>query len=127
MVGGLVSDQRTHGLTIGWDKEREESMTTALLTRGTQFGEFRATGYVGSGGFSDVYEAFDPLGQRVALKVLRSKTVLETVQQSRIERERDILAALDTRGVARLIDADFQSDPPWIASDGSVRHDKRTI
>ena len=46
-------------------------MTTALLPRGTRFGELRLTGFVGRGGFADVYEGFDPNGRRLAIKVLR--------------------------------------------------------
>ena len=92
-------------------------MTTVLLSRGTTFGEFRATGFVGSGGFSDVYEARDSKGRRVALKVLRLQSLASGDQQIRIQRERLAISLVDSRGIARLIDADLQAEQPWIASE----------
>jgi serine/threonine protein kinase len=92
-------------------------MTTALLHRGSRFGDLRLTGYVGSGGFSDVYEAFDKSGRRLAIKVLRLTGLDSQGQQQRIERERETLSRVDSRGVAKLLHSDLQCDTPWIASE----------
>ena len=92
-------------------------VTTALLPRGSRFGELRLTGFIGSGGFSDVYEAFDEKGRRLAVKVLRLTGLNAESQTDRIIREREILARVDSRGVAKLVSADLSADTPWIASE----------
>lgn len=92
-------------------------MTTALLPRGSRFGDLRLTGFVGSGGFSDVYEAYDKLGRRLAVKVIRLGGISERDQQERINREQAALRRIDSRGVARLITADLTCETPWIASE----------
>lgn len=92
-------------------------MTTALLPRGCRFGDLRLTGFVGSGGFSDVYEAFDSKGRRLAVKVLRLGGIDRQHQGERIQRETEILSRIDSRGVSRLVSADLTADPPWIASE----------
>ena len=93
------------------------AMTTALLHRGSRFGDLRLTGYVGSGGFSDVYEAFDKSGRRLAIKVLRLTGLDTEGQQQRIEREREALSRIGSRGVAKLLHSDLQCETPWIASE----------
>jgi serine/threonine protein kinase len=92
-------------------------MTVALLNRRSRFGDIRPVRFRGSGGFSDVYEAFDSRGRRVALKVLRTSFHDAQRTRDRFDRERQILAKVDSRSVARLINADFEHDPPWIASE----------
>ena len=92
-------------------------MTTGLLPRGSRFGGLRLTGFIGSGGFSDVYEAFDEKGRRLAVKVLRLTGLNAESQTDRIIREREILARVDSRGVAKLVSADLSADTPWIASE----------
>ena len=92
-------------------------MTTALLPRGTRFGELRLTGFVGRGGFADVYEGFDPNGRRLAIKVLRLVDFDRPGQDERVGREKEVLSRVDSRGVAKLISADLSSELPWIASE----------
>ena len=92
-------------------------MTTALLTRGSAFGDIKLTHTLGSGGFSDVYLGTDTRGRKLAVKVLRlSKELLEG-QNERVNRERDVLGSIDSRGVAKLIKSDLTGEHPWIASE----------
>ena len=88
-----------------------------MLPRGSRFGDLRLTGYVGRGGFSDVYEAFDANGRRLAVKVLRMTGLDVERQGERVSREREVLSRIDSRGVARLVSSDLASDTPWIASE----------
>lgn len=92
-------------------------MTVALIPRHAHFADYRLRGYRGGGGFSDVYEAVAPDGTRVAIKVLRTGPATGDERRRRFERERAILDALDVRRVARLIRAELDADPPWIASE----------
>ena len=69
-------------------------MTTALLPRGSRFGEIRLTGFLGSGGFSDVYEGIDASGRRLAVKVFRNRTSDPDTQRRRIAAEREALSAV---------------------------------
>jgi serine/threonine protein kinase len=93
------------------------AVTAVLLSRHTTIGAFRLKGHRGGGGFSDVYEAVDSDGKRVAVKILRSSGGgLETVT-ARFRREQELLEKLDSRRVARIIAADLDCPTPWIASE----------
>ncbi len=88
-----------------------------MLPRGTRFGNFKASGHLGTGGFSEVYRAEDASGRTVAVKVLRvSGENLDDVKD-RFTREKNILSAVSSRNVAKLIDADLDADQPWLASE----------
>jgi serine/threonine protein kinase len=93
------------------------AVTTALLPRGSRFGDIKLTGYLGSGGFSDVYAGQDSSGQRLAVKVLRLTGLNVAQQTQRVRREQEALARVGSRGVAKLISADLTADQPWIASE----------
>ena len=93
------------------------AVTTALLPRGSRFGDIKLTGYLGSGGFSDVYAGQDSSGRRLAVKVLRLTGLNAAQQTQRVRREQEALARVDSRGVAKLISADLTADQPWIASE----------
>ena len=92
-------------------------MTTALLPRGSRFGEIRLTGFLGSGGFSDVYAGIDASGRKLAVKVFRNRTSDPDAQRRRIAAEREALSAVDSRGVAKLVADDLAAKDPWIASE----------
>lgn len=92
-------------------------MTLALAPRNSLFGEFRLRGYRGGGGFSDVYEAVSPRGRRVAIKVLRTGPMALTENRRRLERELRILETLEIQRISRLVHAELDQDPPWIASE----------
>ena len=92
-------------------------MTLALAPRNSLFGEFRLRGYRGGGGFSDVYEAVSPRGRRVAIKVLRTGPMALSENRRRLERELNILETLEIQRISRLVHAELDHDPPWIASE----------
>jgi len=92
--------------------------STKFVSRNTRFGNYVSIGHVGTGGFSDVYEAKEKNGhRRVAIKVFRTTGKTPENVQSRIRREKEILSNISTRNVARLVDSDLNADPPWIASE----------
>ena len=92
-------------------------MATVLLPKKTKFGNYKLIGFIGSGGFSDVYQAEGPDGQKVAIKVLRVTDADLSSVAERFARERDILSFIGLRNVSKLIEADLGSDRPWIASE----------
>ncbi len=75
-------------------------------TRPARLGAYRLEGKIGSGGMSDVYLARRDDGayrQQVAVKVIR-QTARDDVAIARFRAERQILANLDHRNIARLLD-----------------------
>ena len=92
-------------------------MTTAPIGRSDRFGDIRPRRHRGGGGFSDVYEGVTTSGKRVALKVFRFKDNQSAKEIEKLARERKVLARINSRGVAKYYDSNFQNDPPWIASE----------
>ena len=81
---------------------------------GTQIGPYRLEGQIGEGGMGRVYRARRADGafqQTVAVKVVRTSLALAGADVSaRLRRERDLLAALDHPGIARLLDGGETDD-----------------
>lgn len=92
-------------------------MSTAPIGRSDRFGDIRPRRYRGGGGFSDVYEGVTTSGKRVALKVFRFQDNQSAKEIEKLTRERKVLARINSRGVAKYYDSNFQNDPPWIASE----------
>ena len=92
-------------------------MTTAPISRSDRFGDIRPRRYRGGGGFSDVYEGVTTSGKRVALKVFRFQDSQSAREIEKLNRERKVLARINSRGVAKYYDSNFDNDPPWIASE----------
>ena len=92
-------------------------MTTAPISRSDRFGDIRPRRYRGGGGFSDVYEGVTTSGKRVALKVFRFQDSQSAREIEKLNRERKVLARINSRGVAKYYDSNFENDPPWIASE----------
>ena len=92
-------------------------MTTRLLPQRSRFGDIKLTGFLGSGGFSDVYAGSLPDGRQAAVKLFRTGTVNREAIKLRLQRERDIVQTLITGGVARLLESDLEAEIPWIASE----------
>jgi len=90
---------------------------TIAVTRASRYGRFRPLRLRATGGFSDVYLAQDSSGQKVALKVFRSLSNDSGNSMERFRREKSILERVGSRRVARLVDADLDAQPPWIASE----------
>lgn len=90
---------------------------TVAVTRASRYGDFRPLKLRASGGFSDVYVAKHKNGRLAALKVFRDTGSNSDRSLGRFQREREILERIDSRRVSRFIDADLESEPPWIASE----------
>jgi len=88
-------------------------------TAGTLVGPYRLLREIGSGGMGSVWlaERADGLIQRnIALKLPHLVAPRRAELAARMARERDILAALDHRNIARLYDAGVTSDgQPFLA------------
>jgi non-specific serine/threonine protein kinase/serine/threonine-protein kinase len=92
-----------------------ESVPQALCTEvfapqsgraGDRIGAYRIVEMIGSGGMGDVYKAVrddDQYHAEVAIKIMRSD-VRNPLAEQRFKTERQILAALDHRNIARLLD-----------------------
>lgn len=91
--------------------------TSQLIGRRARLGSWRLTGFVGSGGFADVYRAEGVSGTSLAIKVLRESGSASITSRERFERERAILAQVRSPYVAHFVDADLANNPPWIATD----------
>ncbi len=92
-------------------------MTTSPIGRSDRFGDIRPRSYRGGGGFSEVYEGVTTSGKRVALKVFRFQDNQSAKEIEKLTRERKVLARINSRGVAKYYDSNFENEPPWIASE----------
>lgn len=80
-----------------------------------QIGRYTVERELGSGGMGDVYLAFSPAGDPVAVKLIRGDR-LDPVTRRRFEREAEIARTIvGTNRVARFLDADPFADRPWLA------------
>ena len=73
---------------------------------GERIGAYRIVGVLGTGGMGDVYKAVrddDQYRAEVAIKIMRAD-VRSTLTEQRFRTERQILAGLDHRNIARLLD-----------------------
>lgn len=82
---------------------------------GDWFGSYQTVREIGRGGFGRVYMAQDRHGAKVALKVLDAMTGNSMSGRGRFPRELAAAQRVASPHVARVIDSDLNSDPPWIA------------
>ncbi|MEO8061626.1 MAG: protein kinase [Pseudomonadota bacterium] len=86
--------------------EAFRSSSSARSRIGERIGAYRIVGVLGSGGMGDVFEAVrddDQYHAQVAIKFMRTDVRGGLIEQ-RFKTERQILAALDHRNIARLLD-----------------------
>jgi eukaryotic-like serine/threonine-protein kinase len=70
---------------------------------GTKLAHFTITGYLGSGGMGEVYQATDAkLGRSVAIKLLPEAFAQDTERAARFEREARVLASLNHPNIAAI-------------------------
>lgn len=79
-------------------------------------GPYQVLRELGRGGMGVVLEALEePLGRRVALKVLPPELLASTVARARFRREAQLASRLDHSGIATIYGAGVEADQPWIA------------
>ncbi|MEV6986997.1 serine/threonine-protein kinase [Sphaerisporangium sp. NPDC051017] len=80
-----------------------------------RIGRYTVAGELGSGGMGEVYLAYTPGGDPVAVKLIRSDK-LDPLTRARFEKEALIArTVIGTNRVARFLDADPFADRPWLA------------
>jgi serine/threonine protein kinase len=82
-----------------------------------RIGRFRVEARLGAGGMGRVYLGRTPEGRQAAIKVVRDDLAGDTGFRQRFRRE--VSAALSVAGLftARVLDADPDGDPPWLATE----------
>jgi serine/threonine protein kinase len=80
-------------------------------------GPYRILSRIGSGGMGVVYLAEDPSGRRVALKLIRPELADDPAFRSRFRRE--VQAGQRVGGIctAKYLDADLESDHPYLVTE----------
>ncbi|WP_245797485.1 serine/threonine-protein kinase [Mangrovactinospora gilvigrisea] len=82
-----------------------------------KIGRYTVVEMLGCGGMGEVYRAYSPAGDPVAVKLIRSDK-LDPVARARFEKEAEIARTIiGTNRVARFLDADPYADRPWLAMD----------
>src|SRR5262245_50427360 len=73
------------------------------LAPGTRFGHYEVAALIGVGGMGEVYRAGDTdLKRDVALKVLPESLATDSSRLARLQREAEVLAALNQPNVAQI-------------------------
>ncbi len=81
-----------------------------------RIGAFRVVREIGRGGMGVVLEAIEePLGRRVALKILPPEFLPSAAARARFRREAELASRLDHSGIATVFVAGVDDERPWIA------------
>src|ERR1700748_3117972 len=80
-------------------------------------GPYRLHGRLGAGGMGVVYLAFGPDNTAVALKVLQPVLANDDEYRARFLREVAAARLVDSPHVARVMAAETNSDPLWMATE----------
>src|SRR5436309_1206608 len=76
-----------------------------MLAKGTRLGPYEILSLLGSGGMGEVYRALDTkLGREVALKILPEAFARNPERVLRLQREAQVLAALNHPNIAAVYD-----------------------
>ena len=81
-----------------------------------QIGFYRLVSRLGVGGFGVVYEATDPVGSRVAIKLLNADLAEDPSFRSRLVREGESMRLVDSDRVAKVIEVvveESDNDRGW--------------
>jgi predicted Ser/Thr protein kinase len=83
---------------------------------GEMLGPYQLRELLGEGGMGMVYLASGPDNRPVAVKVLRQGTAGEETARRRLAREVETMRRVHSPFVAEVLDADVDSDPPYIVT-----------
>jgi serine/threonine protein kinase len=89
---------------------------SAPTTEPQRLGPYRLVERIGEGGMGVVHLAVTPTGTLVAVKALRPWLVGGHDGRTRFEREVAALRRVRGPGIAEVIDADVESDPPYVVT-----------
>jgi len=79
------------------------SLSQFALAPGTRLGPFEITSLLGVGGMGEVYRATDTnLKRQVAIKVLPASVASDPERLARLQREAEVLAALNHPNIAHI-------------------------
>ena len=81
-----------------------------------RIGRFRLEGRLGAGGMGRVYLGTAPDGTPAAIKVIRDELAGEPGFRHRFRREVAAASAVAGMFTARVLDADPEAEPPWLAT-----------
>jgi serine/threonine protein kinase len=81
------------------------------------FGPYTVVGLLGQGGMGRVYAARAADGTRVAIKALIAHAAARDAALPRFQRELAAARRISGELTARVVDADLDADPPWLATE----------
>ncbi|WP_433182298.1 serine/threonine-protein kinase [Actinoallomurus sp. CA-150999] len=85
-------------------------------TSGESIGRYRLLEKIGEGGMGVVHLAADPMGRKVAVKVLRPGVATDQTALRRLAREVDSMRRVHSPYVAEIVDADVTAEPPYVVT-----------
>jgi serine/threonine protein kinase len=94
---------------------RDGSME-GIETSGESIGRYRLLDKIGEGGMGVVHLAADPMGRKVAVKVLRPGVAADQTALRRLAREVDSMRRVHSPHVAEIVDADVTAEPPYVVT-----------
>ena len=129
---GAIADQEAAAL--GTDAGQKSSptvgspRTASRRVEGDKIGRFEIRGFLGSGGFGEVYRAFDTLLKRdIALKLPHPGLLTSEADRARLMREPQVAAQLRHPNIVPIYDAGEESGQFYIAAafiDGRTLKDR---
>ncbi|MEU2243796.1 serine/threonine-protein kinase [Streptomyces sp. NPDC018338] len=81
-----------------------------------RIGPYRIIGRLGSGGMGTVHAGLDAAGQRVAIKMVHGAQAEDPEFRARFRREVALSARVNGPCLLPLLDADTETDTPWLAT-----------
>jgi hypothetical protein len=81
-----------------------------------EIGPYRLLSRLGAGGMGVAYQASDPTGRVVVVKVLRPEIAEDPTGRRRLAREVDTMRRVRSPYVAQVVDADMLNEPPYLVA-----------